>query len=102
MQGVRTSHKPTMANAFRELIATDLRPELARITVPVTVLYDYPTNIPVKPADFDAATRQAWTTLPNARVVKIEDSNHFIQIDQPRRFVAEVDAFMRGVPGRPQ
>jgi pimeloyl-ACP methyl ester carboxylesterase len=95
LQGLRDSHKPTVANAFRELVATDLRPELARITAPVTVLYVHPTNIPLKPAVFDAATRQSWTTLRNVRLVKIEDSNHFIQMDQPGRFVAEVDAFMR-------
>jgi len=95
LQGLRGSHKPTVANAFRELIATDLRPELARITAPVTVLYVQPTNVPLKPAEFDAATRQAWTTLPNVRLVRIADSNHFIQMDQPGRFVAEVDAFMR-------
>jgi pimeloyl-ACP methyl ester carboxylesterase len=95
IRGVRESHKPTMANAFRELIATDLRPELARITVPVTVLYVHPTSIPLKPAEFDAATRESWATLPNVRLVKIADSNHFIQMDQPGRFVAEVDRFMR-------
>jgi pimeloyl-ACP methyl ester carboxylesterase len=95
MQGVRDSHKPTMANAFREVIATDLRPELPRITVPVTVLYVHPTNIPLKPAEFDAATRQSWATLPNVRLVKIAESNHFIQMDQPGRFVAEVDELMR-------
>ncbi len=95
MRGVRGSHKPTMANAFRELIATDLRPELARITAPVTVLYVHPTNVPLKPAEFDAATRQSWSTLPNVRLVKIADSNHFIQMDQPGRFVAEVHEFMR-------
>ena len=95
LQGVRDSHKPTVANAMRELIATDLRPELARITAPVTVLYVYPANVPVKPAEFDAATRELWATRPNVRLAKIEDSNHFIQMDQPGRFVAEVDAFMR-------
>ena len=95
MQGVRASHKPTMANAMRELIVTDLRPELARITAPITVLYVHPTNVPMKPAEFDAATRQLWATVPNVRLVKIEDSNHFIQLDQPGRFVKEVDALMR-------
>jgi pimeloyl-ACP methyl ester carboxylesterase len=95
VQGVRASNKPTLANAMRELIATDLRPELAHITAPVTVLYVYPANIRMKPAEFDAATRKSWANVPNVRLVKIDNSNHFIQFDQPARFVAEVDAFMR-------
>jgi pimeloyl-ACP methyl ester carboxylesterase len=95
LQGLRDSHKPTVANAMRELIVTDLRPELARITAPVTLLYVQPPNVPIKPAEFDAATRQSWANLPKARLVRIEDSNHFIQMDQPGRFVSEVDAFMR-------
>ena len=28
-------------------------------------------------------------------VIRIEDSNHYIQLDQPERFVAAVEAFMR-------
>ncbi len=95
LQGLRDSNRRTVANAFRELIVTDMRPELTRITVPVTLLYIYPANLPMSPAEFDAGTRQSWANLPNARLMKIEDSNHFIQLDQPTRFVAEVDAFMR-------
>jgi pimeloyl-ACP methyl ester carboxylesterase len=95
VEGVRASHVPTLANAFQELIATDMRPELARISVPVTVLYVFPPELPMSATEFDAATRQSWANLPNVRLVKIENSNHFIQIDQPARFVTEVDAFMR-------
>lgn len=72
-----------------------MRPELARISVPVTVLYVFPPNVQMKPAEFDAGTRQSWANLPNVYLMKIDNSNHFIQIDQPARFVAEVDAFMR-------
>lgn len=92
---LRDSHRPTVANAMREIIVTDMRPELARITVPVTVLYVFPSNLPISPSEFDAGVRQSWSTLPGVRLVKIGDSNHFIQFDQPTRFVAEVDAFMK-------
>jgi len=30
----------------------------------------------------------------NARLVRIDESRHFIQWDQPARFAAEVDTFM--------
>jgi len=94
LQNVRDSHRATVANAFRELIVTDLRPELGRITAPTTLLYVIPPNIPMSVAEFDAGTRQGFASLPSARLIKIENSAHFIQFDQPARFVAEVDAFM--------
>lgn len=94
-QGVRDSHRPTVGNAFHELILTDLRPEIARIEVPFSVLYVLPPNAPMPPDQFDAAMQKLYANAPTARLTRIDDSNHFIQIDQPTRFVAEVDAFMR-------
>jgi pimeloyl-ACP methyl ester carboxylesterase len=47
------------------------------------------------PDQFDASMRLLCANAAGARLIKIEDSNHCIQIDQPARFVAEVDAFMR-------
>ena len=94
MKGARESDKQTVANAFHELIVTDLRPELSRITAPVTVLYVIPPNAPMPPQQFDAAMAGLYANVPNARLVKIENSRHFIQWDQPVRFVEEVDAFM--------
>lgn len=94
-QGVRDSDRRTAANAFHEVIVTDLRPELARITAPVTVLYVIPANAP-PPADrYEAAMRSSYANARNVRLTRIDDSNHFIQFDQPARFVSEVDTFMR-------
>ena len=92
----RDSDRRTVANAFHEIIVTDLRPELARITAPITVLYVVPPNLPIPPEEFERAARGAFASAATARFVKIENSNHYIQIDQPARLVAEVDAFMRG------
>lgn len=94
LQGARTSDRRTVANAFHELIVTDLRPELPRIAVPVTVLYVVPPNVPIAPEQFDATMRGLYADLPNVRLVRIDDSRHFIHWDQPERFVTEVDAFM--------
>ena len=62
---------------------------------PMTVLYVFPTGMPMLPEEFDAAVRLSFSSVSNAHLVKIEDSNHYIQLDQPARFIAEVDAFMR-------
>jgi len=97
MRHLRESDQRTVANAFHELIVTDLRPELARITAPLTVLYVQPANTPtpISPEQFDATMAGLYANAPNARLVKIDDSRHFIHWDQPARFVAEVDALMR-------
>lgn len=95
LEGARGSHRATTANAFHELIVTDLRPELPRITAPMTVLYVLPPNSPIPLAQYESAMRAAYAGAPGAQVVKIEDSYHFIQFDQPGRLIAELDALMR-------
>ena len=95
LEGVRGTNRRTAANAFHELILADLRPELSRITVPVTVLYVIPAEAPMPPDQFDRAMRESYSAIPNARVVRIDESNHFIMWDQPSRFIAEVDTLMR-------
>lgn len=97
LEGVRGTDRRTAANAFHELILTDLRPELPRITVPMTVLYVVPPDLPMPPDEFARAVRLSYANAPHTRVVKVEDSNHFIQFDQPARLVAEVDTLMRQV-----
>lgn len=91
----RASNMRTVADAFHELIVLDLRPELPRIGVPLTVLYVVPAETPVPADQYEAALRQTYANAPGARIMKIDQSNHFIQIDQPQRLVAEVRTFMR-------
>ena len=91
----RASHRRTVATAIHEAIVTDLRPELGRITAPITALYVVPANVPVTPDEFERAMLLLFSNAPQTRLIRISDSNHYIQIDQPARFVAEVNAFMR-------
>lgn len=80
--------------SFHELIVTDLRPELANITAPTTVLYVTPTGAPLTDEQLDVYYRLSFQTLPNHRLVRIPDAAHFIMFDNPDRFFAEVDAFL--------
>ena len=95
MRHARESDRRTVAHAFYELIVTDLRLELSRITAPVTVLYVHPPNVPIPPQQFDASMSRLYADAPKARLVRIHDRRHFIHWDQPMRFTAEVDAFMK-------
>lgn len=95
LEYARLSDRRTASNAVQELIVTDLRPELARITALTTVLY-VPRPGPERPlADLDAEERAMFAALPGVRLIRVDNSNHYIQIDQPRVVVAELDALMR-------
>ena len=95
LKGLQESHRPTVVNAFHELIVTDLRPELPKITAPVTVLYVAPQGQPVTPEQFDAMMQQQYNGVGGVRLIRIPDANHFIHFDALDRFLAEVDGFMR-------
>jgi pimeloyl-ACP methyl ester carboxylesterase len=96
----RASHRPTMGNAMYELIVTDLRPELSRITVPLVVLYVQPVGVPISAEQMDSGMKQSYANAPQVRLVRIEDSNHYIMFDQPGRVVAEIRSLMATSPPR--
>lgn len=85
----RDSDRLTVAQAAYELAITDLRPELARITVPTTVIYaHHPSYGPVEAVDGVFAA--AYQGLGHARLVRIDHSRHFVMLDQAERFNAAV------------
>ena len=83
-----------VARSFHELIVTDLRPELANITAPTTVLYVTPTGSPLTDAQLDEYYRLSYANIAGVRLVRVPDAAHFIMFDNPSRFMAEVDAFL--------
>ena len=94
LEDSRKSDQQVSSSAYRELIVTDLRPELGRITAPTTVLY-VRFNDPRMTNDMvDGIYRASYATLPGATLTRIDDSAHFIMLDQPARFAAEVNAFL--------
>lgn len=94
IEHARQSNVGVTANAFHELITTDLRPELPNIRAPLTVLYVIPPQAPVTPEQYDGFLRASYASVPSARIVKIDDSYHFIMIDQYDRFMSEVNTFL--------
>jgi pimeloyl-ACP methyl ester carboxylesterase len=94
IEHARTSHVATESNAFHELIVTDLRPELPNITAPLTVLYVIPPNIPFSAEQYSMFFQASFAGKPGTRLVRIDDSYHFIMIDQFDRFMSEVRTFL--------
>lgn len=82
------------ANAFSELIVTDLRPELAAIKAPTEVLYVTPRGAPFTDAQLDEAYKAAYANLEGVKLERVTKSAHFIMLDQPDAFADKVKAFL--------
>jgi len=91
---MRASDQKVSAAAFRELITTDLRPELSKITVPTEVLYVKFNDPRMTPQITDAIYQASFANLPGAQLKRIDDSAHFVMFDQPEAFYDALDAFL--------
>lgn len=89
-----TSDRHAMAAAMREVMTTDLRPQLSAMTTPVTALYAADADGGAPAAMADALWSREYAALPNVRLIRVDDSRHFIMADQPERFARLLDAFL--------
>lgn len=89
-----TSDRTVSSNAYRELIVTDLRPELANITAPTEVVYVAFEAPGMTPEISDAIYSMSFATLPGVQLKRIDNAAHFVFIDQPQAFFAQLDAFL--------
>ncbi|MBB5316151.1 alpha/beta fold hydrolase [Tunturibacter empetritectus] len=88
------SDRTVFANAMLEDLGTDLRPQLATIKTPMTLLYPYETA--EGPADqVTTLYTTAYATKPNLKILRIDDSRHFIMYDQPAAFDKAVQTFLK-------
>lgn len=80
------SEPAVVASAMTDDMLADLRPGLAAVKTPVTILYETAIE-PMIQSGYAALGPKTLVAVPNAK--------HFIMYDQPARFDAEVDAFLR-------
>ena len=92
------SDRSVSGRSMYELITTDLKPELGRITAPTTVLYVTPHGAPISDAQMDAYYQMSYRGLAGARLQRVPNARHFIMYDQPDLFVGEVRNFLAGAP----
>jgi pimeloyl-[acyl-carrier protein] methyl ester esterase len=88
------SNRPAIAQMMQEVMTTDLRPQLSAITAPATVLYAWDASMPYPAAGADFVYTLNYAGLRGARLVRVDEALHFIMLDQPARFEAEVRAFL--------
>lgn len=82
------------AEAMYEDMTTDLRGDVAAIQTPITLVY--PSNAQLTKERADAFYHAEYAKAPRVTFVNIDDSAHFIMLDQPAEFQAALDAFLAG------
>jgi pimeloyl-ACP methyl ester carboxylesterase len=90
------SDRAVAVEAMEEDLETDLRADVARIKTPTLVLYAYDaTAQQPEPAKYEALVRAAYKSMPNVKLVRIDDTRHFIMYDQLAKLDAAVEAFLK-------
>jgi pimeloyl-ACP methyl ester carboxylesterase len=89
-----TSDKSVVARATYDDMTTDLRPELPNIKTSVMVLYPWDSKSGYSQSQMDGFYQQNYAALPNKTFARIDDSFHFIMLDQPEAFLNQVDKFV--------
>jgi pimeloyl-ACP methyl ester carboxylesterase len=85
-----------VGEALYEDLMTDLRGDVAKIKTPTLVLYEYDDSVKGQdPTKFEALVKEGYKPMPNVTLVRVEGSRHFIMYDQPAKFHAAVEAFLK-------
>ncbi len=88
------SDSAASGQAMYDLVTSDLRPDVAKIKVPLTVLYVRPAGAPVTDAQMEQYYAMSYSGAPQAVLKRIPDSYHFIMLDSPEAFRSELKAFL--------
>ena len=88
------SDRRAMAAAMREVMTTDLRPGLAAMSTPVWAIYASDADGGAPAGMADSLWAREYAGLAGARLIRVDDSRHFIMADQPARFAELVDQFL--------
>lgn len=89
----KTADPKVMAQLFYEVATTDIRAELPAIKAPITMLY--PIDISVMPAArVTALYSNAYANADHLELIPIENSRHFIMLDQKDIFETQVMSFL--------
>jgi pimeloyl-ACP methyl ester carboxylesterase len=90
------SDRKVAVKAMEEDLETDLRADVASIKTPALVLYAYdPAAQQPDAATYEAAVQLAYKKMPSVTLKRIDDSRHFIMYDQPEKFDAALEEFLK-------
>jgi pimeloyl-ACP methyl ester carboxylesterase len=88
------SDRSAVARGMFDVMTTDLRGDLASIQTPVTIVYAHDEAMGPEAA-VTAMYANLYAPLPNHRLTRIDQSFHFVPLDNPAAFAASVEEFLR-------
>lgn len=89
------SDRTVVATALYDVMMTDARPRLPQIRRPTTVLYAFDPTMGRPQSAIDSLYSAAYSGLAGVTLKRIDESYHFIMLDQPEEFLREVDTFLK-------
>jgi pimeloyl-[acyl-carrier protein] methyl ester esterase len=91
----RISDGRMVARTYAEDIELDLRAGLPEMKTPTTLIYPRSDEFGVTAAARDASYKAAFAGMAKLTMVPIDGSRHFVMLDQPDKFAAALDAFLK-------
>lgn len=92
--GAEGSDPAVIAEALTELASLDLTKQLARLACPLTVVHALAGDAQTQ-ARQNSRYRTAYAGAANARLEGIGPSGHMVMLDQPAKFAAQVEKFLK-------
>ncbi len=89
------SDRRVFAESFYEDLMTDLRPDVANIATPTTILFPVDAATGQDAAQTEAFYRANYAGMAKASFVRIDNSLHFEMLDQPEAFYAALDGALK-------
>ncbi|MFZ0267478.1 alpha/beta fold hydrolase [Caulobacter sp.] len=89
------SNPSVTGRALYDDLTTDLRGDIASIKTPTVMLYPWDEATGAPQLAYDALYTGAYAPMTSAKVKRIDGSLHFIMLDQPAAFAAEVESFLK-------
>jgi pimeloyl-ACP methyl ester carboxylesterase len=89
------SDRAVYVDAMTEDMTTDLRADVATIKTPTLMIYPYDVTAEPDAAKIDVVYQTAYKSMPNVKLVRIDDSRHFIMYDQPAKLDEVVEGFLK-------
>jgi pimeloyl-ACP methyl ester carboxylesterase len=90
------SDRAVTVDAMIEDMETDMRPDVASIKVPTLVLYEHDTTLTTPDASaYEGLMKDGYKPMPNVTLVAMDGARHFIMYDQPAKFDAAVEGFLK-------
>ena len=84
------SDRGVAARSVFELMTTDLRSALSQIAVPINVIYAHDPSMGRSAEAIRQLYEDSYSNAPKAEFKQIDESYHFVMLDQPDRFVEVV------------